>query len=704
MKIYAIFTKELRSYFVSPTFYVVLTTFLALSNYFFYTDLSFYHWMNMGSMKENSNPIGGLFFYYFNDLRFVLMLCIPLITMRLLAEEKKLGTFELIATYPVRDGEILAGKCLSCLAVFILMMAVTFLNFLFLYFGWGFFGLQALLAGYLGIFFLGCSLISCGIFVSSLTENQAAAAMGTLGIFVLFWFLTWNEMMASEAFINVLTRFSLFDRVEYFFKGVINSRDVMFFTLFIFFFLMMTVLSLKTRSIWGKSVVKRSLRPFFRRSTRSPGGLILTGVLVLGIVIFLEIIFFNHNVKVDLTPNKAYSLSDQTINLLKRIGKDIQFTVFYRQGERKEFDEFFGRLSIHTPHIKYKLIDLDRNPGRARLHGITAYGQTLVEWEGRNEIIRYPTEESVFNLVIKSIRRGKLEVYFTGGHGENSPEEEYLSLRDALKTEVYQVGMIDLAGKEAIPAGDSVLIVGGPKMDFSDKELRKVDRYLEEGGKIILMVEPFVHLPKIKAFLEKYHIGLGDGIIVDSESKFMGGDYLAPSIPNFAKSPITNLFTSPAIFPTARPLEIKGGASIFYLAKSSSTSWIRKERTKSERIDFKEGVDQKGPVPVAIIAIVSSEKSNQTGDLGAVACFGDSDFVNNKFIEMLVNKDLFMNTVNWLGMERKLIFIRPPKYEFAHYYLTKKQGQWAFWFLVMIIPATPLTIGLGIFLYRKRRG
>jgi len=247
MKIYAIFTKEIRSYFVSPTFYVVLTTFLVISNYFFYTDLVFYHWMNI---KGNSNPIEALFSFYFNDLRFILMLFVPLITMRLLAEEKKLGTFELIATYPVRDGEILAGKYLSCLAVFILMIAATFLNFLLLFFWWGFFGLQALLAGYLGIFLLGCSLISCGIFISSLTENQAVAAMGTLGIFVLFWFLTWNEMMASEAVLKVMVRFSLFDRIEYFFKGVIESKDVAFFTLFIFFFLMMTVLSLKARSIW----------------------------------------------------------------------------------------------------------------------------------------------------------------------------------------------------------------------------------------------------------------------------------------------------------------------------------------------------------------------------------------------------------------------------------------------------------------------
>ena len=212
--------------------------------------------------------------------------------------------------------------------------------------------------------------------------------------------------------------------------------------------------------------------------------------------------------------------------------------------------------------------------------------------------------------------------------------------------------------------------------------------------------------------LFRSRIGLGDGVIVDNESKLRSGDYLAPFIPNFANSPITNLFKSPPIFPTARPLEIKGGAVmgkgdfISYLAKSYATSWIRKGEgnDKSERTDFEEGIDQKGPVPVAIIASVSSGKTNQAGTPGALACFGDSDFVNNEFIEMLVNKDLFMNTVNWLGMERELISIRPTKYEFPSYYLTKNQGQWAFWFLVVIIPAIPLTMGAGMFLYRKWRG
>jgi len=249
MNLYTIFKKELHSYFVSPTLYIVLTIFLLLSGYFFYTDLSYYNWLNI---RGTSNPVEGMWQYYFNDLRFVLMLSMPFITMRLLAEEKKLGTFELITTYPVRDAELVAGKYLACVVLFILMMALTFINVVIWGVPWGFSGLQPLLAGYFGIFLLGCSLISCGIFISSLTENQIVAGIGTLGIFIFFWFLTWNEMMTSEEIVKVLVRFSLFDRTEYFFKGVVDTNDVVFFALFIFFFLYMTHCSLGSRSWRGQ--------------------------------------------------------------------------------------------------------------------------------------------------------------------------------------------------------------------------------------------------------------------------------------------------------------------------------------------------------------------------------------------------------------------------------------------------------------------
>lgn len=250
MNYYPILKREIHSYFVSPIFYGVLVIFLILSGYFFYTDLTFYNMINIRGM---ANPIEGFLRRYFNDLRFVLMILVPLITMRLLAEEKKLGTFELLAVNPVRDIEILFGKYLASLLVFVFMMSITVINIVFLNFIWSYKALQPLipsiLSGYLGLLLLGCSLIACGLFVSALTENQAVAGMVTMGIFILFWFLTWNEMMVDENYMQVLIRFSLFDRIQDFFKGIIQLNDIVYFILFTFFFLFLTHRILCSR-IW----------------------------------------------------------------------------------------------------------------------------------------------------------------------------------------------------------------------------------------------------------------------------------------------------------------------------------------------------------------------------------------------------------------------------------------------------------------------
>ena len=245
MNFYPNFKRELRSYFTSLVAYVVLTVFLVISGYYFYTDLALFVVWGGSSVQE------GLWQYLFHDIRLVLLLTIPLLTMRLFAEEKKLGTIELLTTYPVRDIEILAGKYLACLLVFLLMLLLTFVNVILVGIIWDFSEIVPVLTGYLGLFLLGCSLIACGVFVSSLTDNQIVAAIGTMGLFVLFWFLTWNAMMGSEELIRVLSRLSLFDRVYDFLEGKINTKDIVFFLLFSCFFLFLTLRSLGSRAWKG---------------------------------------------------------------------------------------------------------------------------------------------------------------------------------------------------------------------------------------------------------------------------------------------------------------------------------------------------------------------------------------------------------------------------------------------------------------------
>ena len=244
MRIWIICRRELQATFGSVVAYILMAVFLLLSGYFFYSDLIFI------LLMADFTPISGLWQWVFLDMRLVTLLVLPLVTMRLFAEEKKLGTMELLWTYPVRDGEIVAGKFLAAVAFFLIMLLPTAIPCALLYW-YQPFDLEPLLVAYLGLILLGVAFIACGLFVSSTTENQVVSAMVTYGILVFFWFLTWNEEAANQAALRVLLGLSLFDRFFNFTRGVIDTRDVVFFTLFIAFFLFLTWQSLASRKWRG---------------------------------------------------------------------------------------------------------------------------------------------------------------------------------------------------------------------------------------------------------------------------------------------------------------------------------------------------------------------------------------------------------------------------------------------------------------------
>jgi len=240
----AIMKKELKSYFTSLVAYIVIAVFLVICGYFFYTNLV------MFVMMVGSDVKLGLWQYTFHDMRFIMLLLVPLLTMRLFAEEKKLGTIELLFTNPVRDIEIVMGKYLACFAVFVVMVMLTFLYPVLLEVV---FSVEPgpLLAGYLGVLLLGASFIACGIFISSLTENQVVAAMATVGVLVFFWFIDWNEGIAGEKAVVILHEISLFEHFSNFTRGVIDVSDVVYYISLISLFLFLTLRSLETRKWRG---------------------------------------------------------------------------------------------------------------------------------------------------------------------------------------------------------------------------------------------------------------------------------------------------------------------------------------------------------------------------------------------------------------------------------------------------------------------
>ena len=236
--------REVASMCSGPLAWILGAVFALLTGYFFYSDLALYVLVGGG------NETRGLWRFVFLDQRLVVLLVVPLLTMRLFAEERKLGTLELLWTYPVRDGQLLAGKFLAALVVYLAMVAATLVGPAVLY-ALHPFAVAPLVAGYLGLVLLGVAFIACGLAASTLSDNQVVAAMLAYGVLVFAWFATWNEAAIGERLAPVLLQLSLFDHFYDFAQGVIDSRDVVYLLAFAALFLFIALRSLGARAWRG---------------------------------------------------------------------------------------------------------------------------------------------------------------------------------------------------------------------------------------------------------------------------------------------------------------------------------------------------------------------------------------------------------------------------------------------------------------------
>ncbi len=242
--IWSIAKKEIRAYFNSPIAYAVIAVFLLLVGFFFY---SLIWWFNSQAMQMAQNPYYAqqininqmVFSPLFHNMSIILLLVLPLLTMRLLAEEKKIGTEELLFTSPVSVSEIILGKYLASLIVLATMLGLTALLSIFT-FAYGNPEIAPWLDGYLGLFLLGAAFIAVGIFFSSLTENQIVAATLTFGVLLLFWILNWAGSSAGPTWQGVLNYVSFFQHFDDMTRGILDTKDLVYYGSFSFFALFLT--------------------------------------------------------------------------------------------------------------------------------------------------------------------------------------------------------------------------------------------------------------------------------------------------------------------------------------------------------------------------------------------------------------------------------------------------------------------------------
>lgn len=236
--------KEFRSYFASPIAYVIVGLFALLFGWFFVTGLAFFARFSspFGGGPPSINVNESLVRPLLGNATVLLLLVLPLITMRTYAEEKRSGTMELLLTSPLTDVQIVLGKFLGAMALYTLMLAVTLIDvgMLFMYGNpeW-----QPIATGYLGLWLMGGSFISIGLFLSSTTKNQIVAGMLTFAVVLLLYVMSWMSDSVGPTGQAILTYLSVVDHFDDFSKGVIDTSHLAYYASFIGFGLFLTVKS-----------------------------------------------------------------------------------------------------------------------------------------------------------------------------------------------------------------------------------------------------------------------------------------------------------------------------------------------------------------------------------------------------------------------------------------------------------------------------
>jgi hypothetical protein len=460
-------------------------------------------------------------------------------------------------------------------------------------------------------------------------------------------------------------------------------------------------------------------------SLKNYGLLVLNFLGLLGLLSILLAISYNHNARFDLTPSQVYTMSQHSLNILDGVQVPVKILAFVRKEDPRNtfLTDLFWRMQLRQPKISSRVVDINRNPSLARAYKADSYGSVIVECGPRRKVFNNVREEYLMAAILQVTRDVEKTVYVLSGHGEHDfvdsdRNQGYSTFRVVLQQEFYQVKPLTLFGDGQIPKDASVIIIPGPRRDIGGDELAKLEHYVRAGGALLIMIDPGTN-PSLVAFLQRYKLDLPSQIIADGDFRLAASEPISARIPEKAReSTITaNLDTDP-VFSLFGPIDFKAApdedVDIFPLLTTSKNSWaipIKTNASIPDDLDFdgKRG-DRHGPfVAGATVAVRLTEPQPEVKadesvkKAGRMIVYGDSDFANNQFIDLLGNRDLLVNSVNWLAVEDALIGVRSDRKQMGkeQFFVSSRQNQAVLTLGVIVLPSAFLVLGLAVFVRRR---
>lgn len=702
----AIIKRELKSYFCNITGCLFVAVNLLFSGIYF----SFYHIL-LGDPYVAQTVSG---------IMFLLLIGVPVLTMKSFAEEKSKKTDQLLFTSPVSVSEIVLGKYLAMVIVFAIPVIVMCLYPVFL----GMFGNVPYLESYtaiLGYFLFGSLCIAIGMLISALTDNLIIASIGAFAAIMVIYILKGICSLISKdgnVITKILESFDAITKLNGLFQGTFDFSVIIYFLSLIFFVLFLVYQVLQKRRYSNVKINKKNIMVSWI-------SIILIAALVFALNYGMTFIPDNY-LHVDITKEGIYEISDTTKELVGKLNEDITIYVLSKENDYDTtVNETLNRYSDLSDHIKVSYIDVNANP-----EFVTKYdaenapsGSLIVEGSKRHTVINYDSlylteldyqtysnkatgydAEGQISSAIAYVESDKMpKAYIITGHNEATLSSTVKSLISKGNIETEEINLMNY---EKIPEDAEAVIIISPTKDYNSEDVEKITSYLDKGGKAIMMSSyNDTKLENYDSIIEKYGVTLYDGLVVEkNKDNFYQNPYYL--LPNIGYCDATAQLMSQkqlVLMPLARPFtydeEKNENFEYTKVLYTSDDSFAKKNVSDANNYD-KESGDDDGPFSLGVLI---EDKANE----GKILYFSSETLLAEEIDTMVgnANSEMVVSGLNSMVDTDNIVSVSVPAkmYELSSIVVSQSAGIIASIITIILLPLGFLVFGLVIWLHRRKR-
>lgn len=437
-------------------------------------------------------------------------------------------------------------------------------------------------------------------------------------------------------------------------------------------------------------------------------------LVIIAIIATANVLADRYDKSYDATANKRYSLSDQTVKIVKGLKQDATITYFDQPRGFRAAKDQLDLYSNLSPKVHVKYVDADKEPMLAREAGIKSYGTAVVQIGTNKQEAKGLNEEGITGAFIRDLKNTTRTVCFVTGSGEHQIDDSgrsgYSRFKELLGKDEYATKSINLLQKAEVPSDCTVLVVAGPSGDYQQPEVDAIKKFVEDGGRALLMLDPPLKMGRseiadndaLTSVLKDWGVTVDKDLILDMNpiGQLAGLGPQVALVTSYDSHPIVSEMKGTATgFPLSRSVDLKKGAKTDVLKLfSSSDSSLATEKLNSPEVNPNDPKNKKGPLTIGAAGTYTTGKENSQGRFVVI---GSSAWTANYFINFNGNRDLALNAMNWLSSDEDLISIRPKEPEDRRITLTRAQMNWIRTTSQFLLPLVVVLAGVSVW-WRRR--